>query len=57
MRILIDIGHPAHVHLFRNLYKELISKGHFVIVTVKSFLRPDESPTTETTVVIVDPFP
>ena len=35
MRILIDIGHPAHVHLFRNLYKELISKGHFVIVTVK----------------------
>jgi uncharacterized protein len=35
MRILIDIGHPAHVHLFRNFYKDLIAKGHFVIVTVK----------------------
>ena len=35
MRILIDIGHPAHVHLFRNLYKSLIEEGHFVIVTTK----------------------
>lgn len=35
MRILIDIGHPAHVHLFRNLYKSLIDDGHFVIVTTR----------------------
>ncbi len=35
MNFLIDIGHPAHVHLFRNLYKELKSRGHEVIVTVK----------------------
>ena len=36
MNILIDIGHPAHVHLYRNLYFELIKKEHKVIVTVKS---------------------
>ena len=35
MRILIDIGHPAHVHLFRNLYKSLIQDGHLVVVTTK----------------------
>lgn len=26
-KILIEIGHPAHVHQFRNLYKELVSIG------------------------------
>jgi len=35
MNILIDIGHPAHVHYFRNLYYELIKK-HNVLVTTKS---------------------
>ncbi len=35
MNFLIDIGHPAHVHLYRNLYSELKKKGHKVIVTVK----------------------
>lgn len=35
MNFLIDIGHPAHVHLFRNLYAELKQKGHAVFVTVK----------------------
>ena len=35
MNILIDINHPAHVHLLRNAYKELKSRGHNVIVTVK----------------------
>ncbi len=35
MNILIDIGHPAHVHYFRNLYKELINR-HKIIVTCKS---------------------
>lgn len=33
MRILIDIGHPAHIHYFRNLIKIMKSKGHdFVLV-------------------------
>ena len=36
MKILIDIGHPAHFHYFRNLYKILIKKGHKVCVTAKS---------------------
>ncbi len=35
MTILIDIGHPAHVHLYRNLIVELKTKGHTVITTVK----------------------
>lgn len=35
MNILIDIAHPAHVHLTRNTYFELTAKGHQVIVTVK----------------------
>lgn len=28
MRILIDIGHPGHVHYFRNLYKIMSDNGH-----------------------------
>lgn len=35
MNILIDINHPAHVHLLRNTYTELVNRGHYVIVTVK----------------------
>ena len=35
MRILFDIGHPAHVHLIRNAYFELKRRNHFIIVTVK----------------------
>jgi predicted glycosyltransferase len=35
MRILIDIGHPAHVHYFRNLAMELEASGHTLIWTVK----------------------
>lgn len=35
MNILVDINHPAHVHLLRNAYHELKSKGHEIIVTVK----------------------
>lgn len=35
MTFLIDIGHPAHVHLFRNVYFGLKAKGHEVFVTVK----------------------
>ncbi len=36
MKVLIDIGHPAHVHLIRNLYYLLIKNGHSVWVTVKN---------------------
>ena len=35
MKILFDIGHPAHVHLFKNTYSNLRNKGHEVFVTVK----------------------
>ena len=35
MNILMDIAHPAHVHLLRNTYFELVEKGHKVFVTVK----------------------
>lgn len=40
MRILIDIGHPAHVHVFRNLINELKKRDHKVIVTVKKNISP-----------------
>jgi hypothetical protein len=35
MKVLIDIGHPAHVHFFRNAIRELESKGHAVKVTAR----------------------
>jgi len=35
MNILIDIGHPAHVHLFRNFYREMEKRGHTLYVTTK----------------------
>ena len=35
MNILIDINHPAHVHLLRNTYRMLVADGHEVTVTVK----------------------
>ena len=34
-KILIDIGHPAHVHYYRNLARELQNKGCRVFWTVK----------------------
>lgn len=33
MKILIDIGHPAHVHFFKNAVFDLKKKGHQVLVT------------------------
>lgn len=36
MRILIDIGHPAHVHLFKNLSKELEMRGHNVFFSIRN---------------------
>ena len=35
MRIIIDIGHPAHVHLFKNLAWKLIEKGDKVLFTCR----------------------
>lgn len=35
MNILIDIGHPAHVHLFRCLAKALSSQGHRLFYSVR----------------------
>lgn len=35
MKILIDIGHPGHVHLFKETYRILKGKGHQVSVITK----------------------
>ena len=35
MRLLIDIGHPAHVHYYRNLARELNNREYKVLWTVK----------------------
>lgn len=35
MRILVDIGHPAHVHYFRNALKILESNDHEILVTTR----------------------
>lgn len=33
MRVLVDIGHPAHAHFFRNAIGRLRADGHDVLVT------------------------
>ena len=35
MKVLIDIGHPGHVHLFRNFATEFQERGHKVLFTVR----------------------
>lgn len=35
MRILIDIGHPGHVHLFRPFAKIMQNKGHKILFTCR----------------------
>lgn len=35
MRILIDILHPAHVHVFKHFREEMISRGHQVLITAR----------------------
>jgi hypothetical protein len=35
MRILIDISHPAHVHLFKNFIWEMEKRGHTIHVTAR----------------------
>ena len=36
MKVLIDIGHPAHVHFFRVPISQLLKKGHQVIITSRA---------------------
>lgn len=36
MKILIDIGHPAHVHFFRNPIELLKRRGHEIIITSRA---------------------
>jgi predicted glycosyltransferase len=35
MKILIDIGHPAHVHLFKNFAWHMKEKGHDILFTTR----------------------
>ena len=35
MRVLIDIGHPAHVHLFKHFAWDMQEKGHHVFFTCR----------------------
>jgi predicted glycosyltransferase len=35
LKILIDIGHPAHVHFFKYLIRNLEKDGHFVKITAR----------------------
>jgi predicted glycosyltransferase len=35
MRLLFDLGHPAHVHLFRNLIKRVSSEGGDVLAATR----------------------
>lgn len=35
MRILIEIGHPAHVHYFRNFYSLMKKKNHELLFTAR----------------------
>lgn len=35
MRLIIDIGHPAHVHLFRNFTFIMQEKGHEILFTCR----------------------
>jgi len=36
VRILIDIGHPAHVHYFKYFINKMESNGHFFLVTARN---------------------
>ena len=35
MKVLIDINHPAHVHLFRNFAREMEESGNRVLFTTR----------------------
>ena len=33
MRVIVDIGHPAHVHFFKNFIWEMRKRGHAILIT------------------------
>jgi len=35
MKLLIDIGHPAHVHVFKNTIRDLRKKGHEITIVTR----------------------
>ena len=35
MRILIDVGHPSDVHLFRLFYEEMQKRNHQILFTAR----------------------
>lgn len=35
MRIMVDIGHPAHVHFFKNFIWEMEKRGHSFLITAR----------------------
>lgn len=35
MKLLIDIGHPAHVHLFKFFANEMLKRGHKILFTCR----------------------
>ena len=35
MHVLFDLGHPAHVHLFRNTAQRLLARGDRVTITIR----------------------
>ena len=36
MKVLIQLSHPAHFHLYKNVAKNLINKGHTVFILIKT---------------------
>ena len=36
MNVLIQLSHPAHFHLYKNVAKNLIADGHKVLIVIKS---------------------
>jgi predicted glycosyltransferase len=36
MKLLFDIGHPAHVHFFKNVIKNLENRGHELKITARN---------------------
>lgn len=35
MNILVDLGHPAHVHLFRNAINLWMQRGHHIVIAIR----------------------
>jgi predicted glycosyltransferase len=33
VKVVVDINHPAHVHLFKNFIRQMESNGHGLLIT------------------------